>query len=75
MGTFPLEKMAETPSNQGLGYFSRSKFGLAARRSLPLVRHYQARRPVKKSALAARRAVSFGRRARREPVAHSLHIH
>ena len=30
MGTFPPEKMAETPSAQGFGYFSRSKFGLEA---------------------------------------------
>ncbi|MFH2087511.1 MAG: hypothetical protein ABIK82_07460, partial [Pseudomonadota bacterium] len=28
MGTFPPEKMAEIPSIQGLGNFSRSKFGL-----------------------------------------------
>jgi hypothetical protein len=28
MGTFKPEKIAETPSDQGSGYFSRSKFGL-----------------------------------------------
>jgi len=28
MGTFPPEKIAETLSAQGFGYFRRSKFGL-----------------------------------------------
>jgi hypothetical protein len=31
MGTFKPEKIAETPSDQGSGYFSRSKFGLVPR--------------------------------------------